>query len=254
MVTLNILLEHKLFFGLILFIILVNVACIIYLVIQERKKDKEEIDDILTSLSKAKPRKEIQPEEPKPMVEEKKPVMEIQAVLEQMQKDLETTPEEVVNTFEKDQEEKSIISYQELVNSLKKEEPIKEDAVEVFKKDLEEELSKTEKIDIINIDDDVEPLTEIEPNDEIEPKKKFKNTEFISPIFGKMENQNVDYPTVPQFSREEKLEELLEETPLKVTRSLKNKLEETLDISPLQDEMRKNDEFLRALKDFRSNL
>ncbi len=272
MFTLGILLEHKLLFGIILLVILINLFCIIYLVIKERKKDQEEIDDILSSLSHAKPR-EAKQEEPyygqTLAQEEKKPVMEIQAVLEQMQKDLETTPEEVVNNFEKDQEEKSIISYQELVQSLKKEEPIKTEVKEVLEQDLEEAFSKTEKIDVIDIDEEiiakpvetissfqVEPKKKQEPVStfEVEPKKKFKNTEFISPIFGKMDSNNIDYPTVPPFTREEKLEELLEEAPLKVTRSSKNNLEETLDIGPLQDEIRKNDEFLRALKDFRSNL
>ncbi len=268
MFTLGIFLENKLLFGIILAIVIINLGCIIYLVIKERKKDREEIDDILTSLKQAKPRetKEIFVERTL-AEEEKKPVMEIQAVLDQMQKDLETTPEEVVSNFEQEQEEKSIISYQELVASLKKEEPIKQQIVEIFEDELEEELSKTEKIEVIDIDDEIiaKPVEVIEAfrgepkKSEIlvskeETKKKFKNTEFISPIFGRMDSTTIDYPTVPQFSREEKLEELLEEAPLKVTRSIKNNLEETLDLGPLQDEIRKNDEFLRALKDFRSNL
>lgn len=269
MFTLGIFLENKLLFVIILAIILINLACIIYLVIKERKKDREEIDDIITSLKQAKPREKKEVFVERTLAEEeKKPAMEIQAVLEQMQKDLETTPEEVVTNFEQEQEEKSIISYQELVASLKKEEPIKQQIVEVFEDDLEEKLSKTDIIDVIDIDDEViaKPVEvieafRVEPKkeevvvvSEEEPKKKFKNTEFISPIFGRMDSANSDYPTVPPFSREEKLEELLEEAPLKVTRSIRNNLEETLDIGPLQEEIRKNDEFLRALKDFRSNL
>ena len=115
-------------------------------------------------------------------------------------------------------------------------------------------------IDVIDIEDEivvkkVEPKEEIEENKNEVYQKKFKNTDFISPIFGKIDSiKDTDYPTVPQFSREEKLEELLEDVPIKMTRTMKNNLEETLDIEPLQEEIRKNDEFLRSLKNFRSNL
>ena len=264
MFILNSFLEHKLVVVIIALVVIINVACILYLVIRERKKDREEIDDIVSSLANAKPR-EI--EIPKPTLEkEEKPqskaALEIEKVLEKMQKDLEATPEEVVNTFEKEQEEKSIISYQELVSSLKKEEPVKEKIVETLKQDIIEEKTTSDDIDVIDIEDEI-VVKKVEPAQIIEEekekpkevyKKKFKNTDFISPIFGKLDSTKQEYPTVPQFTREEKLEELFEEVPIKMTRTLKNSLEETLDIEPLQEEIRKNDEFLRSLKNFRSNL
>lgn len=251
MFILNAFLDHKLLFGAIMFIILINLGCILYLVIKERRKDREEIEDLVTSISSAKPR-EI--EEVKEEVPVNKGALEIEKVLEKMQKDLEATPEEVVNNFEKEQEEKSIISYQELVSSLKKDEPVKEEIIETLKQDMKDD------IDVIDIEDEivvkkVEPKEEIEENKNEVYQKKFKNTDFISPIFGKIDSiKDTDYPTVPQFSREEKLEELLEDVPIKMTRTMKNNLEETLDIEPLQEEIRKNDEFLRSLKNFRSNL
>lgn len=251
MFILNAFLDHKLLFGAIMFIILINLGCILYLVIKERRKDREEIEDLVTSISSAKPREK---EEVKEEVPVNKGALEIEKVLEKMQKDLEATPEEVVNNFEKEQEEKSIISYQELVSSLKKDEPVKEEIVETLKQDMKDD------IDVIDIEDEivvkkVEPKEEIEENKNEVYQKKFKNTDFISPIFGKIDSiKDADYPTVPQFSREEKLEELLEDVPIKMTRTMKNNLEETLDIEPLQEEIRKNDEFLRSLKNFRSNL
>lgn len=251
MFILNAFLDHKLLFGAIMFIILINLGCILYLVIKERRKDREEIEDLVTSISSAKPREK---EEVKEEVPVNKGALEIEKVLEKMQKDLEATPEEVVNNFEKEQEEKSIISYQELVSSLKKDEPVKEEIVETLKQDMKDD------IDVIDIEDEivvkkVEPKEEIEENKNEVYQKKFKNTDFISPIFGKIDSiKDTDYPTVPQFSREEKLEELLEDVPIKMTRTMKNNLEETLDIEPLQEEIRKNDEFLRSLKNFRSNL
>lgn len=256
------LLEHKLLYGSIFLIILINLGCILYLVMKERKKDREEIDDIVSSLAAAKPREEKV--EKVETIEPPKGAMEIEKVLEKMQKDLEATPEEVVSTFEKDQEEKAIISYQELVSTLKQAEPAKEKVKESLKENM---ILEDNDIDKIDIEDDilvkqVEAVPEfieekkiVKVETEEKPKAKFKNTEFISPIFGKMSSlKDADYPTVPAFSKEEKLEELLEEVPLKMTRSSKNNLEETLDIEPLQEEIRKNDEFLRALKNFRSNL
>lgn len=251
MFILNAFLDHKLLFGAIMFIILINLGCILYLVIKERRKDREEIEDLVTSISSAKPREK---EESKEEVPVNKGALEIEKVLEKMQKDLEATPEEVVNNFEKEQEEKSIISYQELVSSLKKDEPVKEEIIETLKQDMKDD------IDVIDIEDEivvkkVEPKEAIEENKNEVYQKKFKNTDFISPIFGKIDSiKDTDYPTVPQFSREEKLEELLEDVPIKMTRTMKNNLEETLDIEPLQEEIRKNDEFLRSLKNFRSNL
>ena len=274
MFILNSFLEHKLVVVIIALVVIINVACILYLVIRERKKDREEIEDIVSSLSKAKPREveikapeleEKKKEEPKSMA-----ALEIEKVLEKMQKDLEATPQEVVNNFEREQEENSIISYKELVSSLKKETPVKEQIKETLIQDIEEEVeSVNDEVDVIDIDDEIsvkkiEPVLEEEEYKEAEEvevkenkkiyKKKFKNTDFISPIFGKVETSKQEYPTVPQFSREERLEEILDEVPLKMTRSNKNNLEETLDVEPLQEEIRKNDEFLKTLKNFRNNL
>lgn len=267
MLVLNILLEHKILFGSILGIILINLGCIIYLVIRERKMDKEEIDDMLEALSKSKPRKEDIAV--KPIIEEpKENVIELQSVLEKMQKNLEATPEEVVSNFEQDQEEKSIISYQELVKTLKKEEPVQIEVKEQFKKEFSKPLLDSD-IDVIDIDDDilvkqVEPKIEEETKedviedikDEIKEKikeKKFKNTDFISPIYGKMDN-NVEYPTVNlKKHRSTSIEEDINDLDLEVRKS-RTRLEQTIDIEPLREEMKKNDEFLKSLKDFRSNL
>lgn len=246
-------------------IILVNLACILYLVFKERRKDREEIEEIVSSLAKAKPREE------KVVVEEikevPKPTLEIGALLEKMQKDLEATPEEVVTNFEKDQEEKSIISYQELVKSLKRDMPVKEEIKQELTREIEEKKVKIEEkepVDVIDIEEEisvkqVEQVPEFKKIEELAeekvketPKKKFKNTDFISPIFGKMNATETDYPVVHQFSREEKLEELLEDVPAR--HGIIAEVEEALDVEPLHNEIRKNDEFLKSLKDFRSNL
>ena len=50
--------------------------------------------------------------------------IDLEKLLVHMQEDLEAKPDEVITNFENDQEEKSIISYQELVETLKKEKPL----------------------------------------------------------------------------------------------------------------------------------
>ncbi len=327
MIMLNLFTGHKLLTTIILLLFLINVGCIIYLVIKERKKDKEEIGDILDSLSKAKPREEkestnskLDDEEVEAVEEVKKPKLEIDKVLEAMQKNLEMTPEDAVASFEKEQEEKSIISYQELVDSFKKADSTVSDTVEMFKADFNENLEEIEfeseevkqektieekekqekkwmkekeqdvkqnkedrtilafdlekdlpeidiekeenkdtDIDVIDIEEETLKLPKVSPTMPKQEKvstfekKKFQNTDFISPIYGKLDEKEMDYPTVPPFSKTEALEELLEENKLKKRRP-KEGFGETLDMDPLHSEMEKNDEFLKTLKDFRGNL
>ncbi len=328
---LNLFSGHTLLIGIILFLFLINLGCIIYLVIRERKKDEEEIGEIITSLANAKPREieenataKIEKEEVESVEEVNKPKLEIDKVLEKMQKDLETTPEDAVASFEKEQEEKSIISYQELVDSLKKPEQSSFDVAQSFTKDLtdnlydsieeekknikEEKVKKLEpkedfeeidfskepwhkgnyleekekkasikaidtfdfiaddpreetEIDVIDIDEETVqiPREAIETQErekkveQIPEKKKFQNTDFISPIYGKLDEKEMDYPTVPQFSRTDTLEELLEE-PRRRRSRLEDSFSDTLDVSPLHSEIEKNDEFLQNLKDFRGSL
>ena len=67
-------------------------------------------------------------------------------MLEKMQEDLDKKPEDVVTTFENEQEEKAIISYQELVDSIKEKSPkveIVDDELEYHQNKLQEELSQT---------------------------------------------------------------------------------------------------------------
>lgn len=245
---------------------------IIMIKLKDKKEDREEIEELITSIAKAKPREK---KEGNKMANIEQ--LKIEEVLQKMQKDLEASPEEVISSFEQDQEDKSIISYQELLKTMKKEIP---------KEELLEIPETPTNIDVIDIEDEPDEIEvrQVEPTEDfkeevkkelIEPKavktetkveeakplkdsyqkKEFKNTDIISPIFGKMERVKEEYPKVSLFNRTEKLEELLEEAeqPIRKTRSEKH-LEETLDVEPLAEEMRKNDEFLKSLKDFRSNL
>lgn len=273
---LNILFEHKIIFFIILAVILINAVCLVVLIIKERKADKEEIEGIVNELMDAKPReKTIQVPIHESEDLDKTVVIEpikddradISSMLNAMQKDLKAKEEEdSVANFEAEQEEKSIISYQELINSLKNKDQVskiqKVESVPVI--DIENTddvpvIDIEDKIDapVIEIDDEVEPIKKmIENKDSFNGnnvvKKKFKTTEFISPVYGKMENTS-EYPVIKN-NRHEMVEKVSE--PIRSREEYRNNisLEESLDLQPLSDEIKKNDDFLNALKDFRKNL
>ena len=246
-------------------ILVINFCCIIYLVFKERKEDKKEIEEILTERnSKNEISTKIEEEQDEKLEENKK---EVEEMLMKMQQDLETKPEDVVTNFENEQEEKSIISYQELLESVKQKqevkvtpvkieekevvEPVKEEIVEepIINEDvakkirLEEEAIKelNEKTTIKEISEEEEKFNKIEESlknvDDLEDTKRFRNTDFISPIFGRQEN-NIKYPTVPKTKST--IEETINKKETKTTK--------------LEEELAKNESFLKALKDFRKNL
>lgn len=325
--------NNQIMLGIAAFVIILLLGNVLYIILKDRKKDKEEIDELINEMAEqeAKPQevKKVEPpssqvemvetkiEEPKSQVEpveiaveeskvafdEKK--SEIEEMLEKMQQDLETKSEDVVETFEKEQEEKSIISYQELLKTIHKEDSInkievKEPVMEEVET-IEEEIPAPATQHILN-EETISPATRrilneenIEATLEYQPKetqaiveekketqavKKFKNTDFISPIYGKME-EHFEYPKVPSFhpkeevvepyevKQEETVEDVietfdrkLEEHPINDyledygfhTHMKIDSLEQTLNMPPISPEIKENEEFLQALKEFRKNL
>ena len=69
----------------------------------------------------------------------------------------------------------------------------------------------------------------------VEEPKKFKKSDFISPVFGIMDESEIEYPTI------KKTEETLD-------------LLNTKDYNELTEEIKRQEEFLNALKDFRKKL
>ena len=279
----NLTINSKVMLGITVGVVLFIVIMIIIVMYKDKKKDEEEIDELLNDLRKDRKEKEVikeleiglnqqevqKIESTETKFEEKK--SEIEEMLEKMQEDLDKKPEDVVTTFENEQEEKAIISYQELVDSIKEKSPkveIVDDELEYHQNKLQEELSQT-----IEAIENKEPrLQEIEvssTNDKTtEAVKKFKNTDFISPVYGKMD-EHLEYPTVPSFEKHEQIEidfdddylelenrnidDYLDEFDFKNNMEI-NTLEQTLDMPPISKEIKKNDEFLQALKEFRKNL
>lgn len=246
--------------------------------------------------------------------------LDLEVMIEKMQKDLDAKASEVIEKFETEQEEKSVISYQELVGEktikteniepvtvepIKKEEPktniviektnieendnyiindnidtdimeneinndITIDYTEDYNDynddyyDYKESFNKERLQNILNIDeaDDydtrektiTEEASELHQKDEFvnaiktgeydnEPKGKFKSTDFVSPIYG-VQDINIKYPTVQN----------MKEFKQPARNYNKFELEQTLNMEPLSDEIKQNEAFLEALKEFRKNL
>ena len=199
-------------------------------------------------------------------VEEKEPEQksELELMLEKMQHDLEEQKEkDAVAIFEQEQEEKSIISYKELLerkseltNSLllnderfENEPTIVEDNDSYANyADLIEEKEPSLTDNYIKLADNVNDTISIDKAlDENENKKngskKFVTTDFISPVFGRRKAE-FDYPKVPNFK----------EMMMKKEKTNEYDLEATLNLEPLAEQMKKDDAFLSALKEFRKNL
>lgn len=189
---------------------------------------------------------------------------ELELMLEKMQHDLEEQKEkDAVAIFEQEQEEKSIISYKELLerkseltNSLllnderfENEPTITEDNdLYANYADLIEEKEPSLTDNYIKLVDNVNDTISIDKAlDENENKKngskKFVTTDFISPVFGRRKAE-FDYPKVPNFK----------EMMMKKEKTNEYDLEATLNLEPLAEQMKKDDAFLSALKEFRKNL
>lgn len=178
------------------------------------------------------------------------PKSELELMLEKMQHDLEEQKEkDAVAIFEQEQEEKSIISYKELLE--KKNELMS--MAEVFSDERfeneptiidsnDETLSENYTAITNNINDSISIDLAKEENKDTS-HKKFVTTDFISPVFGRREAR-LDYPKVPNFR----------DMMIKKEKTNEYDLEATLNLEPLTEQMKKDDAFLNALKEFRKNL
>lgn len=149
----------------------------------------------------------------------------IEEVLKAMQGDLEKQKYETIDRYEEEQEENAVISYQELLNrklALNNEEILKVEKSEETTSNYLDELPDFK--DIV-----LEPIPDRDEN------RPFMNSEFVSPIFGRL-SSNVEYPTVKKTVE---TEELVQTSVLK---------DDDFDLNT------ENDEFLNTLKEFRRNL
>lgn len=183
------------------------------------------------------------------------PKSELELVLEKMQHDLdEQKDKDAVAIFEQEQEEKSIISYKELLmrkNELTNPEVLQDTRFENEPSVLENTSNTlidnyTNLIDNVNDTisvDSVKDSVDSAKEESEQRAKKFVTTDFISPVFGRR-TAEFDYPKVPNFK----------DMVIKNEKSNAYDLEATLNLDPLTEQIKKDDAFLSALKEFRKNL
>lgn len=209
----------------------------ILIITASNRKNRKKIKDDFVQAEKV--------EEELQKIEENNEPNELENILKKMQEDMEVKPEDVVKKFEEEQEEKAIISYQELVDNVKlgKIEVIDDEQTDVnFVENLG--ISEMEKEPVMSIENTSEQsvtpemvkdaIESISKDSIKEEPKKFKQSEFISPIYGVMENK-LEYPTL------KKNENALD-------------IMNTNDYNKLTEEIKRQEEFLNALKEFRKNL
>ena len=237
-----------LYLAIIIALLIVDIILSIICINQRKRKNiKEEFIEI----EKAEELDEVKPEV----------AFELEQILNQMQKDIETKPEEVVRKFEEEQEQKAIISYQELVDSVNNN---KIDVVDdeegtidfVVALEMENKNNSAadylEKVEDINedktlntIDDNIDivnpimnksHLDVIDEMDYDDSPKKFKSSEILSPVFGRMQ-PNFEYRKINSFA------------------NTNNKIEiEQVAGESVETDLKNNEDFLKALIDFRNNL
>lgn len=217
-------------------IIVLSIAATILFILASNLNNRKKIKDNYVEAERVEAELEKMEETPQSN--------ELENILKKMQEDINLKPEDVVKKFEEEQEEKAIISYQELVDN------VKAGKIEV----VEDEQSDIDFVESLNIDTSSEPIIStiegeqdsvtpemlkeaiqiITESKVVEEPKKFKNSEFISPIYGIIDT-NLEYPTV------KKNENILD-------------IMNTKDYNELTEEIQKQEEFLNALKEFRNNL
>lgn len=173
---------------------------------------------------------------------------ELELMLEKMQHDLEEQKDkDAVAIFEQEQEEKSIISYKELLerkNDLTNPELLRDTRFE-NEPSILENTDNSLNDNYVNLIDNVNDKISIDSvkEENKQHSKKFVTTDFISPVFGRR-TAEFDYPKVPNFK----------DMVAKTEKSNTYDLEATLNLEPLTEQMKKDDAFLSALKEFRKNL
>ncbi|MFI3307434.1 MAG: hypothetical protein R3Y21_02585 [Mycoplasmatota bacterium] len=197
---------------------------------------------------------------------------ELENVLQKMEEDLNKAPS--IATFEESQEEKAIISYNELINTAKlnlteiKEEKdhldnLSFDINDIYEEGIEELVDLIEEpkenitieipsivvetpLEQVNLIEEVDLISKIDevmkPLEATIPPSKFQNSDFISPIYGKLNKQD------------NTLEVNYEQVDIPTNSINMNKVAYINDITNTSSEQMDNEEFLKNLMDLKNNL
>ena len=224
-------------------LLLIGFLAYLSFVRKQKKKYEEELLREVKERVEESPKEEPVKTPTTEVYERRREQVDLAAMLEKMQKDLEGQNKEEVVDFEQEQEETSIISYKELkkaVESFTEDEeraqeqsPISVQEVLSLKEAHDEEIKKREDPILSMLQEQPSPKTVVVEETKEEPSeehKKFQNTEFISPVYGRQE-QKSDYPHIPAYQEQEEVLTVLD-----------------------TEENTHNEQFLNELKDFRKQL
>lgn len=235
--------KYIVMFGVILVLALIVAGVIIFIYNKKNRVKPISEDERFEEVNVIEEKKPIELTE-----EQKKAREELEKVFNQMNADLQKEPEKVVDTFEREQEENAIISYQELIKQvkgmeIKEEKPIEketskeDDTKELIKNVISAELISEEPGKEEKKENYLEALENLKPNiktfdvEERKPysgkKSKFNTSEIISPIYGRQD-------------------------PNEVTETFK--MDEAYTAISQDEEQKQNSDFLQTLKEFRNNL
>lgn len=159
---------------------------------------------------------------------------DIESVLNQMQKDLNSLEknEAEIARYEEEEEKNAIISYKELMKY----------------KDIQDKDTVLED----KSKDEIKEVIKNTPS----TVKKFKRSEFISPIFGYNDDSNVTYREIQRPPRKEKVKDTeLEWESDRILKNLENSNTEIMEFEEQQDDVIDDTtRFLDELVDFRKKL
>ena len=208
-------------------------------VMKEYKEETEELDEKLATLK-----------------EKYRDNSSVEAIIDNLKEAKERRTSEDLKRFEDEQEEQAIISYQQLVETVRGNEAKvenKKDTEEVKEEPVVEETAKLmEKIENLEMEIDEEPVV----NKDEKVDYSYKPNEFISPVFGRMDSSKVRYREGLSYTDKNKKEEPTFEKP--VAPVVEKPVISNFD-SDNQDYLYKtvrldSEEFLKNLKEFRRNL
>ena len=197
-------------------------------VIEEYKEETRELDEKLNKLK-----------------ENYKDNSSVEDIIDTLKEAKEKTTSDTLKKFEDEQEEQAIISYKQLVETVR---GTNSDTNDTVKEEKEADTTKTlmEKYDNLNKEIDEEPIVE-------KIDYSYKPNEFISPVFGRMDSSHVKYREGLSYTDKAKKEEYNEEDfneDFKHVEKFYKEDSDKLVRTPRLD----SEEFLKNLKEFRNNL
>ena len=286
----NMFLDNIYLFCFIMAICFVVIVVIVYLIKDSRYKDENEELEIETNndINKEELEKITDEEIEKRIIEEynqekaevintisedKKTDSEdskIEEIILALENAKKAEPSEVLKTFEEEQEEQAIISYKQLVESVRNNKISIVDDEAMYKRDNQ---ITDDKLNILTEEIEAEPITQANTSVNTISKWAYKPNEFISPVFGRMDSSNVSYRQGLEYTNKKPepkqevvaaISEVREEPkPVIVVPKIDTNTEifahdvekvPTYDFDIKHLEKMTAEDFLNNLKEFRSNL